>query len=185
MKRLPLAALALAVVLATLTGCHGPQRMTRALDEWANNGYEQSPWLFGNFLSHVLLAGASALTWTVDSVYRESTTSGWTTRRRSATGRARRTPSRRRLPINARGGSGKGDHSHEDQLEAALQPPEAPEHRGQGPVAPRGAGRDDDAQEVVRDVAADVGDGPEGRGGQRLGPQEEAPQRGLRLTKDH
>jgi hypothetical protein len=68
MKRLPLAALALAVVLATLTGCHGPQRMTRALDEWANNGYEQSPWLFGNFLSHVLLAGASVLTWTVDSV---------------------------------------------------------------------------------------------------------------------
>jgi hypothetical protein len=68
MKRLPLAALALAVALSTMTGCHGPQRLSRGLDEWANNGYEQSPWLFGNVLSHVLLAAAGAVTWTVDSV---------------------------------------------------------------------------------------------------------------------
>jgi hypothetical protein len=68
MKRPTLAALALVIVLATMTGCHGPQRLTRGLDEWANNGYEQSPWLFGNVLSHVLLGCASALTWTVDSV---------------------------------------------------------------------------------------------------------------------
>lgn len=67
MRKLPLAGLVLAVALLTCTGCHGPQRLTRGLDEWANRGYAESPWLFGNVLSHILLGGASALTWTVDS----------------------------------------------------------------------------------------------------------------------
>jgi len=68
MKRPTLAALALVVVLFAMTGCHGPQRLTRGLDEWANDGYEESPWLFGNAVSHLLLAAASGLTWTLDSV---------------------------------------------------------------------------------------------------------------------
>ena len=68
MKKTLIGLLAAAVLTATASGCHGPQKLSRSLDEWANNGYEQQPWLFGNVLSHVLLAGASALTWTVDSV---------------------------------------------------------------------------------------------------------------------
>jgi hypothetical protein len=67
MKRAALGSL-LAVLLALpLSGCHGPQRLSRGLDEWANNGYAESPWIYGNFLAHVMLAGANVVTWTVDS----------------------------------------------------------------------------------------------------------------------
>jgi len=67
MKRLALCA-ALAVLLVVQgAGCHGPQRLSRGLDEWANTGYVESPWIYGNFVAHVLLAGASVVTWTVDS----------------------------------------------------------------------------------------------------------------------
>jgi hypothetical protein len=60
--------LLLAVVLALpLAGCHGPQRLTRGLDEWTNTGYSESPWIYGNLLAHVLLAGANVVTWTMDS----------------------------------------------------------------------------------------------------------------------
>jgi hypothetical protein len=67
MKKLAVFALLLAFLAAPLAGCHGPQRLSRGLDEWANEKYIESPWIVGNFLSHMLLAGATAVTWTVDS----------------------------------------------------------------------------------------------------------------------
>ena len=67
MKKTLIALLAAAALLAPASGCHGPQKLSRSLDEWTNNGYIESPWVYGNVLSHVLLAGATMLTWTVDS----------------------------------------------------------------------------------------------------------------------
>jgi hypothetical protein len=67
MKRLGLCSL-LAVLLALpLAGCHGPQRLTRGLDEWTNTGYADAPWIYGNLLAHLLLTGADVVTWTLDS----------------------------------------------------------------------------------------------------------------------
>ena len=66
MKRLALVSLAI-LVLAAPIGCHGPQKLSRSLDEWVNERYVESPWLVGNTLSHVLVAVATALTLTVDS----------------------------------------------------------------------------------------------------------------------
>jgi len=67
MKRLALLSLASLLLLAPTAGCHGPQKLTRSLDEWCNTGYVESPWVYGNTLAHLLLAVANALTWTVDS----------------------------------------------------------------------------------------------------------------------
>ncbi len=67
MRKLAIASLALLILVSPLTGCHGPQKLTRSLDEWTNNGYIDSPWVYGNVISHVLLSVATALTWTVDS----------------------------------------------------------------------------------------------------------------------
>lgn len=67
MKRFAVVSLALLILVVPLAGCHGPQKLTRSLDEWANNGYIDSPWVFGNTLSHLLLSVATTLTWTVDS----------------------------------------------------------------------------------------------------------------------
>ncbi|HLY07822.1 MAG TPA: hypothetical protein VKW04_00830 [Planctomycetota bacterium] len=61
-------AVLLAVLLGLpLGGCHGPQRLSRGLDEWANTGYADSPWIYGNFLAHLLLATGNTVTWTLDS----------------------------------------------------------------------------------------------------------------------
>jgi hypothetical protein len=67
MKKLALISLALLVLLAPIAGCHGPQKLTRGLDEWVNNGYMESPWMYGNVISHVLLGFANIVTWVVDS----------------------------------------------------------------------------------------------------------------------
>ncbi len=67
MKKIAAAVLMVLVVTASLNGCHGPQRLSRGLDEWANDKYIENPWIVGNFLSHMLLAGATVVTWTVDS----------------------------------------------------------------------------------------------------------------------
>jgi hypothetical protein len=67
MRKLALASLATLILTAPLAGCHGPQKLTRSLDEWTNNGYIESPWVYGNVLSHALLSVATVLTWTVDS----------------------------------------------------------------------------------------------------------------------
>jgi len=67
MKKVSVVLLAFVLLLAPLSGCHGPQKLSRSLDEWTNDHYIESPWVFGNTLSHLLLAVATTLTWTVDS----------------------------------------------------------------------------------------------------------------------
>lgn len=67
MKRLAFALLAVVILFVPLGGCHGPQKLSRSLDEWANDKYIESPWLVGNTLSHLLLSVATTVTWTVDS----------------------------------------------------------------------------------------------------------------------
>jgi hypothetical protein len=67
MKRLALVSLAIVVLAAPMGGCHGPQKLTRSLDEWVNEKYIDSPFFVGNTLSHLLLVAANVLTWTVDS----------------------------------------------------------------------------------------------------------------------
>lgn len=67
MKRLALLSLAVLVLAGSLGGCHGPQKLTRSLDEWVNERYIESPFFVGNTFSHLLLAAANILTWTVDS----------------------------------------------------------------------------------------------------------------------
>jgi hypothetical protein len=66
MRKIALVSLSLLILAAPIAGCHGPQKMSRGLDEWANNGYIESPWVYGNVLAHLLLTVATALTWTVD-----------------------------------------------------------------------------------------------------------------------
>jgi len=67
MKRLALISLAAVILLVPISGCHGPQKLSRSLDEWVNERYIEHPWFVGNTLAHVLLIAATALTWTVDS----------------------------------------------------------------------------------------------------------------------
>ena len=67
MKKAALVALALLLIVVPIAGCHGPQRMSRGLDEWANNGYIENPWIYGNVVSHLLLGFATVVSWVVDS----------------------------------------------------------------------------------------------------------------------
>jgi hypothetical protein len=67
MKRLAVVSLAFLILTAPLSGCHGPQKLSRSLDEWVNERYIESPFFVGNTLSHLLLIAATTLTWTVDS----------------------------------------------------------------------------------------------------------------------
>ena len=52
MKALLAVAIALVVVVG-LGGCWGPQKVTRTFDDWLNDGYTGSPWLYGNTLSYM------------------------------------------------------------------------------------------------------------------------------------
>src|SRR5262245_22180165 len=40
---------------AAAAGCFGPQRMSRRMDDWANQAYVDNPWLMGNSVSYALL----------------------------------------------------------------------------------------------------------------------------------
>lgn len=65
MKKVALVALS-ALLVVSVTGCFGPQKVTRALDDWANQEYVNTPWLIGNVVSSALLWVAFAVTQTVD-----------------------------------------------------------------------------------------------------------------------
>lgn len=67
MRRLALWSMAV-MCFAWGLGCNGPQKMTRSLDEYVNNGYIESPWLYGNMLSRLIVAAATGLTWCLDSI---------------------------------------------------------------------------------------------------------------------
>ena len=53
---------------ASLGGCYGPQKLTRHLDDWVQEGYVRRPWLWGNTLSAVLIHVAQAITNVADGL---------------------------------------------------------------------------------------------------------------------
>ena len=52
-KKMAVVAVALMLVVA-ITGCWGPQMVTRGLDDWLNQGYTETPWLYGNVLAYMV-----------------------------------------------------------------------------------------------------------------------------------
>jgi len=54
-----LVAIALVVLLG---GCWGPQMVTRGFDDWLNEGYVRSPWLYGNAVSYAMWSTGFMLT---------------------------------------------------------------------------------------------------------------------------
>lgn len=66
MKKFALVALAFVVLAVPMVGCYGPQKLNRSLDDWANQGYVETPWLYGNVLSYAVLSVANGLTWWID-----------------------------------------------------------------------------------------------------------------------
>lgn len=66
MKKLTAATLALLIGLAS-AGCWGPQKLTRHLDDWTNQGYADDPWLLGNTVSALALRGFFAMAGILDA----------------------------------------------------------------------------------------------------------------------
>ena len=66
MKKLALLSLAVVVLMVPLSGCYGPQMLTNGLGDWANQGYTDSPWLYGNVVSYMLISLANGITWWID-----------------------------------------------------------------------------------------------------------------------
>jgi hypothetical protein len=52
-KKMAVVAVALMLVVA-VSGCWGPQIVTRGFDDWLNQGYVNSPWLYGNVLAFMV-----------------------------------------------------------------------------------------------------------------------------------
>lgn len=62
------AVLALAALLAlSATGCWGPEKFTRHMDDWTNQSYVDNPWLMGNTVSWGLLRVIFIMTRVMDS----------------------------------------------------------------------------------------------------------------------
>jgi hypothetical protein len=72
MKKATVGVLAL-LVLVSASGCWGPQKLTRHMDDWANQGYSDNPWLMGNVVScvllHAILAGTGMIDGFINSYY--------------------------------------------------------------------------------------------------------------------
>ena len=66
MKKLALLSLALLVLAVPMTGCYGPQMVNRGLSDWLNEGYTETPWLYGNVISYGIISLANGITWFVD-----------------------------------------------------------------------------------------------------------------------
>ncbi len=66
MKKTSAVVVALLVVLS-FAGCWGPQKLTRHMDDWTNQGYGDDPWLMGNVLVSGMLRGVFFMTGVVDS----------------------------------------------------------------------------------------------------------------------
>lgn len=54
MRKTAVLALALIVAVAA-SGCWGPEKLTRHLDDWTNQAYVENPWLTGNIVSTGIL----------------------------------------------------------------------------------------------------------------------------------
>ncbi len=65
MKKLALVALVMLVVVGSVS-CYGPQKLTRSFDDWTNQGYVDTPWLYGNVISYWLIGFVTGITWWID-----------------------------------------------------------------------------------------------------------------------
>ena len=52
MKKIAVVVVALMLVVS-ISGCWGPQMVTRGFDDWLNQGYVNSPWLYGNMVMYM------------------------------------------------------------------------------------------------------------------------------------
>jgi hypothetical protein len=50
MKKVAVVAM-VAMMVASVAGCWGPQIVTRSFDDWLNQGYTDIPWLYGNTIA--------------------------------------------------------------------------------------------------------------------------------------
>ena len=66
MKKLALLSLALLVLAVPMTGCYGPQMVNGSFEDWADEGYANTPWLFGNVISYGIISLVNGITWFVD-----------------------------------------------------------------------------------------------------------------------
>lgn len=56
MKKVSVVALAVLVTVAA-SGCMvGPNNFSRGIDDWANQSYGESPWLYGNVISGAIIS---------------------------------------------------------------------------------------------------------------------------------
>lgn len=65
MKHLTVVAVALMFIVA-ISGCWGPQIVTRSFDDWLNQGYTDSPWLYGNVVAYAIWGFGTYITMMVD-----------------------------------------------------------------------------------------------------------------------
>jgi hypothetical protein len=72
MKKVAAAVLAVLVALSS-TGCWGPQKLTRHMDDWAQQSYVDNPWFVGNVLAtgllHVIFFATGVLDGFINSYY--------------------------------------------------------------------------------------------------------------------
>ena len=68
MKNVALLSLAVLVLAVPMVGCGGPMTLTRGLDDWHNQAYGETPWLWGNVVVHGLIGVANGITWMIDGI---------------------------------------------------------------------------------------------------------------------
>ena len=68
MKQVACLALAV-VVLVAISGCGGPFKLTRQFDDFMNQKYVESPWLYGNTLSTIVAQWVYSLAGFIDVVF--------------------------------------------------------------------------------------------------------------------
>ncbi|MBI4565458.1 MAG: DUF3332 family protein [Planctomycetes bacterium] len=65
MRKLALVVVA-AVFLGATVGCGGPFTVSRSVNDWYNQKYGETPWLYGNMVSSAVYGLAMGLSWTAD-----------------------------------------------------------------------------------------------------------------------
>ncbi len=68
MKKLALVSLAALMLTVPMVGCGGPMILSRGVDDWYNQSYGETPWLFGNVVSHGIISLVHGLAWGVDGI---------------------------------------------------------------------------------------------------------------------
>lgn len=60
--------LGLLLMLVPAGGCWGPQKVTRNVDDWLQQGYVKRPWLFGNAAAAAAILVANVVTRFIDGL---------------------------------------------------------------------------------------------------------------------